>query len=65
MEKLGMKLVRTYHMTPAELLAEPTFDDTGDELWDGDDVEYAIERDEWEQQQAGDGISDWEPRHAE
>ena len=65
MEKLGMKLVRTYRMTPAELLAEPTFDTTGEEPWDGDDVEYALERSDWEQQQVDNGITNAEPRDAE
>jgi RimJ/RimL family protein N-acetyltransferase len=65
MEKVGMKLVRTYRMTPAELLAEPTFDITAGEPWDGDDVEYALERVAWEQQQADDGLTDAEPRDAQ
>ena len=65
MEKLGMNLVRTYRMTPAELLAEPTFDTSGEEPWDGDDVEYALERVDWERRQRDDRPQDSELRHAE
>ncbi|MGI8856495.1 MAG: GNAT family N-acetyltransferase [Thermomicrobiales bacterium] len=49
MEKAGMTLVRTFHMTPAELAAhglDPEY------LWEGDDVEYALTKAEWEQQEA-------------
>ena len=46
MEKVGMRLVRTYRLTPEELLAE--FGISNPELFDGDDVEYAITRAEWE-----------------
>ena len=66
MEKLGMKLVRTYRMTPAELMAERTFDTTAEEPpWDGDDVEYAVERVDWARLQKHDRPLDSEPRHAE
>jgi hypothetical protein len=41
--------VRTYRLTPEQLeslgVADPT-------LFDGDDVEYAITKGEWEQQEA-------------
>lgn len=47
MEKLGMRLVRTFRMTVEELLAEGNYYPTLT-LWDGDDVEYALERPEWE-----------------
>ncbi len=43
MEKVGMKLVRTYRLTPADLLATDTVHVTSQDLWDGDDVEYALE----------------------
>ena len=66
MEKLGMKLVRTYRMTPAELMAERTFDTTAEEPpWDGDDVEYAVERVDWSRLQKHERPLDSEPRHAE
>ena len=49
MEKVGMRLVRSYRPTPAELAAHGI--PSGDS-WDGDDVEYAIERAEWERRAA-------------
>lgn len=51
MEKAGMTLVRTFHMTPEELAAHGLDPQT---LWDGDDVEYALDRADWERQEAGD-----------
>jgi hypothetical protein len=39
-----MKLVRTYHRTAADLLAQRTFDTTDLLLWNGDDTEYALSR---------------------
>lgn len=52
MEKSGLTLARTFRMTPEELHAEgDTFVAAG-ELWDGDDVEYALDRAEWERQMA-------------
>ncbi len=53
MEKVGMRLVRTFRMTAADLAAAGTFDATSQEIWDGDDVEYAIEKAEWERQETG------------
>ena len=52
MEKAGMTLVRSFRLTPADLAAEGTFDAASQEVWDGDDVEYAIEKAEWERQEA-------------
>ena len=49
MEKAGMTLARTYRMTPAQLLAADTFCPEGGELFDGDDVEYALDKAAWEQ----------------
>ena len=42
MEKAGMRLVRSYRLTPADLLASSTFHTTTPEIWDGDDVEYEL-----------------------
>jgi RimJ/RimL family protein N-acetyltransferase len=53
MEKLGMTLVRSFRLTPADLAATGTFDSTAQEPWDGEDVEYAITKEDWERQQAG------------
>ena len=47
MEKAGMKLVRRFRLTPEELLQTDTHHVTSLELWDGDDVEYALERQNW------------------
>jgi RimJ/RimL family protein N-acetyltransferase len=50
MEKAGLSLVRTYRMTAAELLAnDSTSHSTSEELWDGDDVEYALLKADWQQ----------------
>ncbi len=49
MEKSGMRLVRTYRLAPEQLVSLGVTDPT---LFDGDDVEYAITKAEWEQQQA-------------
>lgn len=50
MEKAGMTLVRTFRMTPAELAAHGV---PADAVWDSDDVEYALTKDDWERQEAG------------
>src|SRR6266566_4558022 len=53
MEKAGLRLVRTYRMTVAQLQAHKTsYHSTSEELWDGDDVEYALLKADWEQQEA-------------
>ena len=44
-----MRLVRTYRLTPEQLASLGITDPT---LFDGDDVEYAITKVEWEQQEA-------------
>lgn len=52
MEKVGLKLVRTYRMTVAGLLANDSIShSTSEELWNGDDVEYALLKADWEQQE--------------
>lgn len=52
MEKAGMTLVRTFRITPADLVAAGTFHATSQDLWDGDDVEYALEKPDWERRNA-------------
>jgi RimJ/RimL family protein N-acetyltransferase len=47
MEKLGMRLVRSYRLS-GEPPGDQTFDAAGGDQWDGDEVEYALEREEWE-----------------
>ena len=49
MEKAGMRLVRTFRLTPEQLASLSVIDPT---LFDGDDVEYAITKAEWEGQDA-------------
>ncbi len=56
MEKAGLSLVRTYRMTVAELQAhDTTSHSTSEELWDGDDVEYALQKADWEPQEDASG----------
>ncbi len=50
MEKVGMRLVRTFRYSPQEL--EDLFGATDPSVFDGEDVEYAITRPEWEAQRA-------------
>lgn len=52
MERVGMRLVRSFRLTAADLAKTDTFDAGSLEVWDGDEVEYAIERAEWERQDA-------------
>jgi RimJ/RimL family protein N-acetyltransferase len=51
MERLGMTLVRIFRYTPQDLAAAAYGSFVpGVDLWDGDDVEYALTRAEWEGQ---------------
>jgi RimJ/RimL family protein N-acetyltransferase len=50
MEKAGLRFVRSFRLTPADLVAAGTFQSASQEVWDGDDVEYALERADWERQ---------------
>jgi len=52
MEKLGMRLVRRFRITADEIARSDTYHAESVEVWDGDDVEYAIERAAWERLQA-------------
>lgn len=52
MERAGLRFVRAYRMAPEELEAEATSFVSADDLWDGDDVEYALKRSDWERQEA-------------
>jgi RimJ/RimL family protein N-acetyltransferase len=42
LEKLGMKLVRRFRYTEAELAGADTFHSDANELWDGNDLEYQL-----------------------
>ncbi len=58
MEKAGLSLVRTYRMTMEELQAnDSTAHDPSEALWDGDDVEYALRKADWEQQKAASSLT--------
>lgn len=48
MEKAGLTFVRAFRLTPADLHATGTFAAASQEVWDGDDVEYALTREDWE-----------------
>lgn len=48
LEKLGMTLVRRFRLTPDEIAGSDTYHVESVEVWEGDDVEYAIERVEWQ-----------------
>lgn len=49
MEKAGLSLVRTFRMTVEELQALDSLSyEASEVLWDGDDVEYALRKVDWE-----------------
>ena len=48
MEKLGLTLRRTFRPTPEAIAGSDTSVEAGGEPWPGDDVEYALDRAEWE-----------------
>jgi RimJ/RimL family protein N-acetyltransferase len=49
MEKVGMRLVLKYRPTPETLRSTAMFDSSAhSEVWEGDEVEYAINREQWE-----------------
>lgn len=49
LEKVGLRLVRRYRITREDLLRAGTFELGSQDIWDGDDFEYALDRAEWEQ----------------
>lgn len=57
LEKAGLRLVRRFRLTPADLAASDTFVPCG-EVWDGDDLEYVITREEWARQMAAEEARD-------
>lgn len=48
MEKGGMTLVRRYRPTLEELTGETSNNLSADSVWDGDEVEYALAKVDWE-----------------
>jgi RimJ/RimL family protein N-acetyltransferase len=53
MEKLGLRLIRRFRPTAAELAAAGDTHLSTSEIWDGDEVEYALTRAEWEAMETG------------
>lgn len=49
MEKIGMQFVRRFRLTPEDISKADTNYSESIEVWDGDDVEYALVRGDWEQ----------------
>jgi RimJ/RimL family protein N-acetyltransferase len=50
LEKAGLALVRRFRLAAADLEAVDTYHVASDDLWEGDDLEYAIRKADWEQQ---------------
>ncbi len=51
MEKAGLSFVRRFRMTPEQLEAEGL---APEDFWDGDDVEFALDKADWERQRGTD-----------
>jgi RimJ/RimL family protein N-acetyltransferase len=49
MEKAGMTLSRTFRLSAADLGHVDTYHVPSQDLWDGDDVEYSLQKADWEQ----------------
>ncbi|MCZ7573383.1 MAG: GNAT family N-acetyltransferase [Ardenticatenaceae bacterium] len=52
LEKVGMTLVRSFRLTPEDLVGTGTYSVSSPDLWDGDDLEYALERADWARQES-------------
>jgi RimJ/RimL family protein N-acetyltransferase len=48
MEKAGLTLVRRFRFSAAELSHAPTYESASQEEWEGDEVEYALLKVDWE-----------------
>jgi RimJ/RimL family protein N-acetyltransferase len=48
MEKSGLRLVRAFRTSLANVQTADTYDGSAGDFFDGDDVEYALDRAEWE-----------------
>ena len=48
MEKAGLTLARRYRLTTDDLAAGDTTHNEAAEVWDGDEVEYALLKEDWE-----------------
>ncbi len=47
MERVGMRLAKTFRITSDDLANAETYHSDSLEPWDGDDVEYALEKSQW------------------
>lgn len=47
LEKAGLTLIRRFRLTPADLLQSDTHYAASLELWDGDDLEFALTESDW------------------
>jgi RimJ/RimL family protein N-acetyltransferase len=47
MERVGMTFARAFRLTADDLAAHATFAGATLEVWDGDEVEYALTREQW------------------
>lgn len=56
MEKLGMRHERSFRYSAEEIGASDTSYTESEEVWPGEDVEYAITRTEWKEQRARNGF---------
>jgi RimJ/RimL family protein N-acetyltransferase len=51
MEKVGMTFRRAFRPTPEDIMNSDTSYTTSDKVWEGNDVQYARERTDWERQE--------------
>jgi hypothetical protein len=47
-----MTLARSYRLTPADLAAEDDHNIPSLDIWEGEDVEYALLKADWERQES-------------
>lgn len=50
MEKAGMTLARRFRIAPEDIVQSDTYHAVSFEIWDGDDLEYALEKSRWERE---------------
>lgn len=48
MEKLDMTVARRFRLTPEQLAQVDTYHVDSIQVWDGDDIEYELKKEEWE-----------------
>jgi hypothetical protein len=50
MEKVGMKPVRRFRLSPEQLSSSDTHQVASAEIWEGDEIEYALDKQDWNNQ---------------